>query len=187
MADERTITKRELITRLSDPRCPADAPVLVRVVQRGRHDGPHGAFYAEEHPIDGAFTGWQDGHWSILAVAPIAPVDFARLRAANATRVQRWHGPTSEPWTGADWSNAMQGEAGEAGNVVKKLRRAETGAVNDGDPSRDELIAALADEIADIVIYLDILAAHYDIDIPEAVRSKFNRTSERYGFPERLA
>lgn len=104
------------------------------------------------------------------------------LADANRSRCKRWLGPDSEPWTGSDWSNAMCGEAGETANVVKKLRRAETGAVNAGDPDHNALLIMLGDEIADTLIYLDLLAAHYD-----AVVAKFNATSERFGFPERLA
>lgn len=112
--------------------------------------------------------------------------ELTELRQANSTRVHRWHGPDSEPWTGSDWSNAMCGEAGETANVVKKLRRAETNARNEGDPEVDELLAALGDEIADTIIYLDLLALHYGIELWPAIASKFNRTSAKYGFPERL-
>lgn len=111
---------------------------------------------------------------------------FDALRAVNVTRCQRWHGAESEPWSGADWSNAMCGEAGEAANVVKKLRRHETGATNDGDPTPDELRAMLAHELADVCIYLDLLGQHYDIDLGAAVAEKFDIVSERYGWPERL-
>lgn len=52
---------------------------------------------------------------------------FERVAEINRQRCKRWHDPETEPWTGADWSNAMCGEAGEAANVVKKLRRNETG------------------------------------------------------------
>lgn len=117
---------------------------------------------------------------------PPPPLTFAELRQANATRVLRWHPPESVPWSGADWSNAMCGEAGEAANVVKKLRRAETGTMAQGDPTPDELRAMLADEIGDVVCYLDLLALHYGIDMDEAVASKFNRVSARMGFPERI-
>lgn len=111
---------------------------------------------------------------------------FAELREQNSTRVLRWHDAKSEPWTGADWSNAMCGEAGETANVVKKLRRAETGTLAQGDPDEATLRAMLADEIGDVICYLDLLALHYGIDMAEAVASKFNRVSERQGFPERL-
>lgn len=113
-------------------------------------------------------------------------LDLAALRAANATRRVRWHPPDSIPWSGADWSNAMQGEAGEAGNVVKKLRRHETGVATPRDPHVPELLDMLGAELADTVIYLDLLAAHYGIDLSAAVVAKFNLVSEREGFPERL-
>lgn len=115
-----------------------------------------------------------------------ADLTFAALREANASRVVRWHHADTEPWTGADWSNAMCGEAGETANVVKKLRRHETGTSPQGDPEEAALRKALADEIADTVCYLDLLALHYGIDVAEAVVSKFNRVSERQDFPERL-
>jgi NTP pyrophosphatase (non-canonical NTP hydrolase) len=81
----------------------------------------------------------------------------------------------------------MCGEAGEAANVVKKLRRAEAGmrGVLDGDEA--ELLQKLADEVADVYPYLDLLATYYGIDVPSAIVSKFDRVSELQGFPERLA
>ena len=44
----------------------------------------------------------------------------------------------------------------------------------------------LANEIADVTLYLDLLADHYGIDVEAAIRRKFNIVSERQGFPERL-
>lgn len=107
------------------------------------------------------------------------------LRAANITRAARWHGPDST-WTGADWSNAMAGEMGEAANVVKKIRRGEDGCPAAHDPGPRMLVAMLGDEIADVIIYADLLAAHYGIDLSGAIRTKFNAVSVREGFPERL-
>lgn len=112
---------------------------------------------------------------------------FADLRKANVVRLRRWHRPGTLPWVGVDWSNAMCGEAGETANVVKKIRRIETGT---GDAARrniDDLRAQLADELADTVIYADLLADYYGIDLGAAVVAKFNAVSEREGFPERLS
>lgn len=111
---------------------------------------------------------------------------FDALRTANVARCARWHRPGTVPWTGADWSNAMCGEAGETANVVKKLRRAETGTASARDPEYPALVADLAGEIADTIIYLDLLADHYGIDLSAAVSAKFNAVSIREGFPERL-
>lgn len=113
-------------------------------------------------------------------------LNFDRLRDANVRRLSRWHDPASEPWTGADWSNAMCGEAGEAANVVKKLRRHETRTSPQGDPPALTLRAMLADELADVVTYADLLAHFYGIDLGDAVADKFNRVSARQDFPERL-
>lgn len=114
---------------------------------------------------------------------------FAEVTHANTARCSRWHPgfPNDEAWTGADWSNAVCGEAGEMANVVKKLRRLETGTTpGPDDPSKDVLRSMLADEIADVFTYLDLLATFYGIDLPAAVVAKFNRVSERQGFPDRL-
>lgn len=114
---------------------------------------------------------------------------FAEVTHANTTRCNRWHPgfPDDEAWTGADWSNAVCGEAGEMANVVKKLRRLETGTMpGPDDPPKNVLRSMLADEIADVFTYLDLLATFYRIDLPAAVVAKFNRVSERQGFPDRL-
>lgn len=112
---------------------------------------------------------------------------FHELRDTNVARCKRWHPDfPHDKWTIADWSNAAAGEMGEAANVVKKIRRAEFGHPGANDPNTSQLLKMLADEIADTVIYLDLLAAHVGIDLATAIRRKFNAISEREGFPERL-
>lgn len=111
---------------------------------------------------------------------------FDALRDANASRVLRWHDPESSSWTIADWSNAMCGEAGELANVIKKIRRQEDGARGVDDPDLPSLRAMAADEMADVICYLDLLAHEMSIDLDDAVASKFNRVSDRQGFPEKL-
>lgn len=76
-------------------------------------------------------------------------------------------------WTLADWGNSMAGEAGEACNVIKKIRR--------GDYTVDEARGNLADELADVVVYLDLLAEAAGIDLGDAVARKFNKVSQRVG------
>lgn len=111
---------------------------------------------------------------------------FDELRIANVSRMERWHAGMTE-WSGADWSNAMCGEAGETANVVKKLRRHETGGGNGHNtPPEMELLIALSDELADVIAYADLLAHYYNIDLAFAVAQKFNRVSEAQDFPERL-
>lgn len=120
---------------------------------------------------------------------------FHEVSEVNAKRADRWHRgfPHSEDgWTGADWSNAVCGEAGEAANVVKKLRRIETGLVQAEQGSVDNgvytgiLLEKLGTEIGDTFMYLDLLAQFYGLDIADCIVRTFNRVSMREGFPEMI-
>jgi len=117
------------------------------------------------------------------------PLDFNDVSKANRDRARRWHHgfPDNQGgWTGADWSNAMCGEAGETANVVKKLRRHDFGLTQANGFSRNELLGMLATEIGDTFIYLDLLAQFYGLNTSECVVDTFNRVSEREGFPDRI-
>lgn len=93
---------------------------------------------------------------------------FDELRRANAARRKQIH-PQCKDWIISDWAMAVAGEVGELCNKIKKARR--------GDPvSQTEL----ADELADVVIYLDIVAAELGIDLGRATREKFNVVSRRF-------
>ena|SRR5689334_13880222 len=126
---------------------------------------------------------------------PHDQLTFREVSALNAKRAKRWHRgfPLCEDgWTGADWSNAMCGEAGEVANVVKKLRRIETAIhqAEQGD-NTDEAYSAmltkkLATEIGDTFIYLDLLAQFYGLRMENCVTDTFNRVSKREGFPEKI-
>jgi NTP pyrophosphatase (non-canonical NTP hydrolase) len=113
-------------------------------------------------------------------------LDFATLRAANMSRVLRWHPGGLAEWSLSDWATAAAGEMGEACNVVKKLNRVRDGLTGNGDTAVAELDEQLGDEIADVVIYLDLMAASKGIDLAQAIARKFNKTSVKVGFPERL-
>lgn len=118
-----------------------------------------------------------------------AGLTFAALTQQNVSRAARWHPgfPSQDDWTGGDWATAMAGECGEACNVVKKLRRVET--EKRGRPTEQDtavLRDKLGGELADLIIYADLLATKYGIDLPAAVIEKFNATSEQYDFPEWL-
>lgn len=112
-------------------------------------------------------------------------VSFEKLREVNIQRCNRWHRFGVSEWSLSDWAVAAAGEMGEACDVVKKLNRLRDGMVtkNTSDVS---LYSALADEIADTIIYLDLLAARAGINLDEAIISKFNEVSNRYDFPEKL-
>lgn len=115
------------------------------------------------------------------------PLRFATLREANLSRCAKWHPGGLAEWSLSDWFTATMGELGEAANIAKKLNRIRDGmAGNKTGEDEQHLRRELADEIADVAIYLDILAASEGIDLGMAIASKFNRTSVKVGFTERL-
>ena len=89
------------------------------------------------------------------------------LRNANRERNEK-HFPTCADWTASDWSNALAGEVGELCNLVKKFRRGDT--VDGKD---------IANELADVVIYADLVAQFFKIGLSESIVSKFNAVSDR--------
>lgn len=113
-------------------------------------------------------------------------MDIEYISKINAIRCDKWHSDGAK-WIGPDWSNALAGEVGEACNVIKKIRRLDTGAIGRAsETDRRELVEKLALELADVYLHLDLLARYFSIDLPDAIVEKFNKTSEEYGFPERL-
>lgn len=123
------------------------------------------------------------------AMKGLTPDSFlARLRAQSSARADTWHG--DDKWTILEWAGAMAGEAGEAANAAKKIRRVQQKiakrAAEVAPDAMDTLRLKLAEEIADTLIYLDLLAAQADINIESAVTAKFNSVSEEFGFPQRL-
>lgn len=88
-----------------------------------------------------------------------------------------------DSWSLSDWMTATAGELGEAANIIKKLNR-----VRDGIPGNVEtpiqLRAALAGELADVLIYLDLLAQAAGFDLEQIRDAKFARTSIKIGYVE---
>lgn len=104
---------------------------------------------------------------------------FAKMRYANLARLDDIFHPIDE-WNACEWACAMAGEAGEVCNAVKKMKRMETGSTTEGDPTNyTDAIDAIGSEIADTILYLDLLAARLSIDIGHEVCKKFNEVSER--------
>jgi NTP pyrophosphatase (non-canonical NTP hydrolase) len=99
---------------------------------------------------------------------------FSALSAANAARCdEAFH--SVQAWSPTDWACCVAGEVGEACNLVKKLKR--------GDPVSIEDIGR---ELADAVIYIDLLAARLGLNLGEEVRRKFNEVSDRIGSSRKL-
>lgn len=111
---------------------------------------------------------------------------FEDLRIANAARSKRWHGEKGvDQWSLSEWGVALGGKVGEALNIIKKLNRVDQGLTGNKETKRD-LLVALAHELADIQIYLDLLAQKARVNLAGATIQAFNRKSVEHGFPERL-
>lgn len=126
-------------------------------------------------------------------------LSFDTLRAANKARLplfknKHGHAAHSQPdgsdWSPAQWLQAVVGELGEFANIRKKFER--------GDLSFGEYRLLAAKELADVQIYLDLLALRcldsdlgdgsravdrYGINLAQAVTDKFNEVSRRVQAP----
>lgn len=99
----------------------------------------------------------------------MSEITFENLRAANEARCEpSFH--AIDAWNPLEWAGAMAGEAGEACNKAKKLRRGEA-----IDPLE------IGKEIADTVIYADLLAQRLGLRLEDLVANKFNEVSIRVG------
>lgn len=106
---------------------------------------------------------------------------FEQLRVANVARCEDvFHGLNR--WSLTDWATAMAGECGEACNEIKKMRRLDDADVAlDNEAERLRLRFNIATELADLVIYADLLAARLGVDLGLAIVSKFNAVSAKRG------
>lgn len=105
---------------------------------------------------------------------------FEKLRDANVRRQAIWQSG-GQPFTALYFSNALGGEAGEVQNVIKKLERERMGHRGSRATRED-----LADELADVIVYADLLAEVCGIDLGQAVIDKFNATSEKLNLEVKL-
>ena len=97
--------------------------------------------------------------------------DFVTLSVANKLRQAEWDSGNK-----IDLSyrgNELAGETGEACNIIKKLERERLGIR--GSRATPE---QLAEELADVVICTSLIANAQGIDLWEAIKAKFNKTSE---------
>ena len=86
-------------------------------------------------------------------------------------------------WSLSDWMTATAGELGEAANIIKKMNRNRDGIPGNVESASD-LRAMLADELADVVIYLDLLAQAAGFDLETVRDAKFAKTSAKIGYTE---
>ncbi len=109
-------------------------------------------------------------------------LSFRTLREANKQRLPLFRDangeichkePDGSDWSSADWLQATVGELGELANVLKKVRR--------GDYPIEKAMPEIRKEFADVLIYFDIFAMQFGINLGDAVREKFNEVSHRVG------
>lgn len=111
------------------------------------------------------------------------PLTFDGFRAANVARCLKWHPEGIESWSPSDWLTAVTGDLGELASLLKMRNRERDGLPgNKFSPTQKQV----ADELADVLTYLDLLAAALGVDLGRAAVEKFNEVSERVGFPDRI-
>lgn len=105
--------------------------------------------------------------------------EYSTLREATIARQKEWdpNGQVSLSYQG----NELAGEVGEACNVIKKLEREAMGL-----PGSRATLQQLTEELADVLICVDLIAAGFGIDLDAAVRAKFNATSSKLGLTTRM-
>ena len=108
-------------------------------------------------------------------------LSFDELRQANLEILPKFKAGGLDDWNIAEWMNAVAGETGEACNFAKKhIRQLPS------DPPRGVLEKAIAYELADIVIYVDLVAAKLGVNLGDIVKEKFNLVCHRMEHDQRL-
>ncbi len=120
---------------------------------------------------------------ALAALVDAGALTFDRFRSANVARCIKWHPAGVESWSPSDWLTAVTGELGELASLLKMRNRERDGLVGNKFSPTDKQVA---DEIADVLTYLDLLAHVLKVDLGKAAAEKFNEISERNGFPDRI-
>ena len=106
-------------------------------------------------------------------------LDLRELQAANSSRQDEW--PGAQAVTPSYRGNELAGEVGEACNVIKKLERMRLGIAGSTDT-----VEHLAEELGDVIICVALIANEFGIDLSNATRAKFNKTSKKVGLKSRI-
>lgn len=99
---------------------------------------------------------------------------FDELRRANTRRCEDSFYPIEER-SPNDWAVALAEECGEVARICKRVR--------DGKRTIPDARADLGHELADVVMYADLLATRFGVELGPAVTEKFNIVSERLDPP----
>jgi NTP pyrophosphatase (non-canonical NTP hydrolase) len=129
---------------------------------------------------------------ALIAESPRLPLSFRTVIEASVSRARRGHPGGLSDWSALEWAGAMAGEAGEACNAAKKLRRIEQSIANINHEAgrsltdREAACQQIGKEVADTILYAVLLAARVEVDLEAVLVRVFNAKSDEYGFPERL-
>jgi NTP pyrophosphatase (non-canonical NTP hydrolase) len=104
-------------------------------------------------------------------------LSFDRLRIVNVMRCNAKYRPL-QSWSPADWFAGVAEEVGEVARIIYRLKA--------GKYSETEARELMRHELADVVTYLDLLAARMGINLGQAVQEKFNIVSAKVGSEIRL-
>jgi NTP pyrophosphatase (non-canonical NTP hydrolase) len=105
---------------------------------------------------------------------------FDALRISNENRQKEWNSG-DEKLSLSYKGNELAGEVGELCNILKKIERERLGMAG-SRATKEEAI----EEIADVVICADLIAHELGINLFEAIKSKFNKTSEKYNLKSKF-
>lgn len=106
-------------------------------------------------------------------------MNYKDLREANIARNKEW--AKGQTMSLSFRGNELAGEVGEACNILKKLERERMGIAGSRASMSD-----LVEELADVIICVDLIGMSLGLDLVEAVRNKFNKTSEKVGLETRM-
>lgn len=116
-------------------------------------------------------------------------MNLREFQEINAARGEEWHHGNLNRWSALEWAGAMCGEAGEAANYAKKMRRLELDLPNReaGLQTADynKLLGNCAREVADAIIYGLLLMSAMKVDAETTIADVFDQKSIEYGFTER--
>lgn len=128
------------------------------------------------------------------------PLTFDALREANTARQEEWPGGehVDLAFRGLELAGevgemtdavvdllAVSAASGRLSNKLKKLTRLERGIKGTTEDKKRLLFEAM-EEIADVVICVDLVAMHLGVSLQQAVRGKFNATSLKHSLKTRL-
>lgn len=118
----------------------------------------------------------------------MADLTFANLRRANLARdAEKWGAMGA--WSPELWLTRMMTEVGELAEEISRSAEADLAEIPfalGGPAGEDGFKARVANELADVAMFLDLLAASLGVELGAAIVAKFNSKSAEWGVGVRL-